>query len=132
MKKIFVILFAMSALSLLLAGCKKDDCLGAPAQAEEAAPALEIRPENLSGLLPLELKFLPEPMRAETKLDDSEPFAFRFQGAAYALGLKIGYSDPEARRVVLRDFKLIGKLEENKGARLLVPASGPRVRAGSR
>ena len=34
MKKIFVILFAMSALSLLLAGCKKDE-----AAADNAAPA---------------------------------------------------------------------------------------------
>ena len=76
----------------------------------ESAPELQVQPDNLSGLIPIELKFLPDSLRGATKADEPEPLAFRFQGAAYSLPLRISFADPEARRVVLRNCKLIGQL----------------------
>ena len=82
----------------------------------EAASELDAQPQNSSGLIPIELKFLPEAMREESKSGDPEPLAFRFQGSAYALPLNIFIADPEARRVVLRDFRLDGQLTDQSAA----------------
>jgi hypothetical protein len=82
----------------------------------ESTPDLDVQPGDISGLIPIELKLLPDPMRSEAKPDEPEALAFRFQGAAYSLPLKIGAADPEARRVVLRDFKLIGQLNDQTAA----------------
>ncbi len=76
----------------------------------ESTPQLQVQPENISGLIPVELKFLPESMRGATNTDEPEALAFRFQGAAYSLPLTISFADPEARRVVLRNSKLTGQL----------------------
>jgi hypothetical protein len=82
----------------------------------ESTPDLDVQPGDISGLIPIELKFLPEPMRGETKPDEPVALAFRFQGAAYSLPLKLTSADPEARRVVLRDFKLMGQLNDQTAA----------------
>ncbi len=82
----------------------------------EAVPALDVQAENLSGLVPIELKLLPEALRGSIAPDDAEPLAFRFSGAGYSLPLKISTTDPEDRRVVLRDFKLIGQLKDQTAA----------------
>src|ERR1039457_4794649 len=82
----------------------------------ESTPDLDAQPGDISGLIPIELKFLPDPLRGEAKPDEPEALAFRFQGAAYSLPLKIAAADPEARRVVLRDFKLIGQLNDQTAA----------------
>src|SRR5262249_45092552 len=82
----------------------------------EAAPELDVQPENPSGLVPIETKFLPESLRGETKPDEPEPLAFRFHGSAYSLPLKISVADPEARRVALRDFKLTGQINGQTAA----------------
>ena len=76
----------------------------------ETASELDAQPVNSIGLVPIDPKFLPEPMRVETKPGDVEPLAFRFHGSAYALPLTVTLADPEARRVVLRDFQLQGQL----------------------
>ncbi len=76
----------------------------------ESAPELQVQPDKISGLIPIELKFLPDSMRGGTNADEPEPLAFRFQGAAYSVPLTISFADPEARRVVLRNCKLVGQL----------------------
>ncbi len=82
----------------------------------ESAPELLVQPDNPSGLIPIEPRLLPEPLRSETKPDEPELLAFRFQGAAYVLPLRITYADPEERRVVLRNFKLTGRLNDQAAA----------------
>ena len=82
----------------------------------ESTPELDVQPGDISGLIPIELKFLPDSMRGEAKPDEPEALAFRFQGAAYSLPLRITLADPEARRVVLRNFKLIGQLSDQTAA----------------
>ena len=82
----------------------------------ESTPDLDVQPGDISGLIPIELKFLPDPMRGEAKPDEPVALAFRFQGAAYSLPLRITPADPEARRVVLRDFKLTGQLSDQTAA----------------
>src|SRR5687768_9503433 len=70
----------------------------------DVAPELDAQATNSTGLVPIEPKFLPESLRGETRPDEAESLAFRFHGSAYALPLSITLADPEARRVVLRDF----------------------------
>lgn len=82
----------------------------------EVTPDIEAVPVNLTGLVPIELKLLPEAMQTQAKTEAEEPLAFRFQGAAYTLPLKISLADPESNRVVLRDFKLNGALSEHLAA----------------
>jgi hypothetical protein len=82
----------------------------------EATPELDVQPENPSGLVPIETKFLPEALRGETKPDGPDALAFRFHGSAYSLPLKINIADPEASRVVLRDFKLAGQINDQTAA----------------
>jgi hypothetical protein len=86
----------------------------------ETASELDAQPVNPSGVVPIEPKFLPESLRGEAKTDDSEPLAFRFHGSAYSLPLNIVIADPEARRVVLRDFRLEGQLSDQSAAFTLV------------
>jgi hypothetical protein len=80
----------------------------------EIAPELSAQPTNSSGVVPIEPKFLPEALRGESKPEEGESLAFRFHGAAYALPLSITLADPEARRVVLRDFELRGQLNDRR------------------
>ena len=82
----------------------------------DSSPDLDVQPRDSSGLIPIEIKFLPESMRLEPKADEPEPYAFRFQGATYSLPLSLSLADPEARRVVLRDFNLTGKLDGSTAA----------------
>lgn len=79
------------------------------------APELSVQAQNPSGLAPLEPKFLPESMRP-AKPDESAALAFRFQGTAYSLPLSIALADPDARRVVLRDFRLEGQVADKTAA----------------
>lgn len=74
------------------------------------ASDFEIHAENPSDLVPIEAKYLPQPMQPGNSPEGPEPLAFRFLGSAYSLPLRIRRADPEARRVVLRDFKLTGDL----------------------
>jgi hypothetical protein len=82
----------------------------------QSAPELHVEPVNPAGLVPVELKFLPEELRGLAKPDEPEPLAFRFHGSAYSIPLKLAPADPESRRVVLRDFKLIGQLGDQTAA----------------
>ncbi len=82
----------------------------------ETVAELDAQPVNPFGLVPIEAKFLPESMRAETKPEETEILSFRFHGSAYALPLNVTLADPEARRVVLRDFQLHGQLADQSAA----------------
>jgi len=85
----------------------------------ESVPELDLQPDALTGLLPIEAKFLPESMRGGLKPEDAEPLAYQFHGTAYTIPLKITVADPETRQVVLRDFKLTGTLTEPNAAFVL-------------
>ena len=85
----------------------------------ESTPDLDVNADAPIGVLPLEPKFLPEPMRGEEKPEDPEPLAFQFHGTAYALPLKITVADPESRQVVLREFKLSGSIAGQDAAFIL-------------
>ncbi len=76
----------------------------------DVAADLAAEPVNTTGLVPIEAKFLPETLRGPNKADDLEPLAFRLQGASYSIPLNVTPTDPEARSVVVRDFKLEGYL----------------------
>jgi len=76
----------------------------------ESAPELQVQPVQISGLIPIEPKFLPESLRGGANAFEPEALAFRFQGAAYSLPLRISFADPEAHRVVLRNCRLTGQL----------------------
>ena len=80
----------------------------------DADPAVNLDVPQASGAVPVEPRFLPENLRA--KRSAAETLAFRFQGAAYALPITITAADPDARRVVLRDFKLVGRIEADRAA----------------
>jgi len=79
------------------------------------AADLEVQPTNTTGVVPIETRFLPATLRG-TNSADPEPLAFRFQGAAYTIPLTVLSADPEARRVVLHDFKLEGQLTDLSAA----------------
>lgn len=82
----------------------------------EVAPELSAQPTNTSGVVPLEPKFLPDSLRGETKPDEPEPLAFRFHGSAYAVPLIVTLADPEAGRIVFRDFQLHGQIAGQSAA----------------
>jgi hypothetical protein len=82
----------------------------------ETTGELDAQPSNPTGLVPIEAKFLPEPLRPDAKADVPEPLAYRFHGSAYTLPLIVTTADPELRRVVLHDFKLNGRLSDQTAA----------------
>ncbi|MCI0536408.1 MAG: hypothetical protein L0Z50_14395 [Verrucomicrobiales bacterium] len=96
----------------------------------EATPEFEVRPENPSGLVPIESKFLPVSLRGETKPGEPETLAFRFHGSTYSLPLKITLADPEARQVVLRDFKLSGHIKGQTAAFTLIATARVKNSSG--
>ncbi|MHC1762766.1 MAG: hypothetical protein AB9869_00460 [Verrucomicrobiia bacterium] len=75
-----------------------------------SAEELAVKPGDVSGLMPLEARYLPEWMRPASQAG-SDPLAFRFQGGAYSLALNVSVADPEARTVALRNFKLTGRID---------------------
>ncbi len=82
----------------------------------QAAADLEVKVQKPSGLIPIETPYLPEAMRVKASSESSEPQAFRFLGSAYSMALGMSWADPEMRRVVLRDFKLIGHMTNQSAA----------------
>ena len=96
----------------------------------DADAALSMKPVNPSGVIEVELKYLPEVLRAAAA-GEVEPLAFRFQGAGYSLPLQITVADPEARRVALLDFKLTGTLSEDTAAFTLTATARVRNPKGA-
>ena len=82
----------------------------------ESTADFAVTPEGATGLLPMEVKYLPEQMRGDQPVEEPEPLAFQFHGTAYTLPLKIAVADPESRQGVLRDFKLSGQLSDQTAA----------------
>ena len=74
-------------------------------------PAVDVQVVRPESVVPIEWQFLPESMRTVPKETAPEPLAFRFYGSGYSLPLRVSAADPEARRVVLRNFKLVGDLQ---------------------
>jgi hypothetical protein len=98
----------------------------------DADPELSLEVTNPVGVVPVETRFLPESLRATEEKGKAEPLAFRFQGSGYSLPLKITSADPEARQVVLRNFRLAGQLDDNEAtftlngvAHVKAPKGGP-------
>jgi hypothetical protein len=95
--------FTLSSPQSLLSGSVRID----------VGPGLLVQVVHPEGLLPVEAKYLPTALRWEGKGDEAEPLAFQILGAGYSLPLSIAVADPEARRVVLRDFKMVGRLGDD-------------------
>lgn len=77
---------------------------------------VNVQAANPAELVPVAPAFLPETMRARLGLGENPLLAYRFQGSAYQLPLQLGPADPEARRIVLRDARLEGRIDrENAG-----------------
>jgi len=96
----------------------------------EAAPALMVLIPNPTGAVPIEARYLPESLRTKSALADSEPLAFRLQGDHYTLPMTLTPADPESRRVVLRNVKLTGKLNDQTAAFTLTANASVKDRAG--
>jgi hypothetical protein len=96
----------------------------------EPAPGVQLEVANPTGAVPVEPRFLPENLRPKTPTSDT--LAFRFQGAAYALPLTLSPADPEARRVVLRDFKLTGRFEADRASFVLSATARVKHPEGAR
>ncbi len=92
----------------------------------DADSTLSVRSVNPTNVMALEEKFLPQAMRIASTNADAEPLMFRFQGASYALPLRIATADPEARRVSLVNFQLTGVAAEDSAAFILTATA--RVR----
>jgi hypothetical protein len=76
-----------------------------------ADPGLTVRVPNPAGLVPIELKYLPPNFQVETN-ESPARLAFRFLGTTYSLPISLEPTDPEADKVVLRDFRLVGKMSD--------------------
>ncbi|MBN2508088.1 MAG: hypothetical protein JXQ71_15485 [Verrucomicrobia bacterium] len=81
-----------------------------------APAAFAVEGGQAKGLVQVDLEYLPAAMQAAAGPAEPEPLAFRFQGGAYALPLRVARADPDARQVVLRDFKLVGRLSDSNAA----------------
>ena len=81
-----------------------------------ADPEFDVQMVNPSGLVPVEPKFLPVGLRPSASKVVPEPLAFRFHGSAYSLPLKVSTVDPEAQKVVLDNFSLVGQFSEGNAA----------------
>ncbi len=88
--------------------------------------------EPLAGLLPLEPRLLPEGLRPADPAATPAPLAFSFQGARGELRLKLAPADPEARQVVLHDFRLRGELGEERAHFRLTARARTRLPRGGR
>ena len=96
-------------------------CVGAPTPALftgcvriETVPGLGVTLQRRTGLSPVKREFLPAPLQAPPAEGAEEPRCFQFHGTDYQLGLVVTETDPEARRVVLRDFQLRGELADRR------------------
>jgi hypothetical protein len=97
-----------------------------------AVPELTVLVEATSGVTPLDPAFLPESMRVKPTEGSADPMAYRFFGAPYSYTMRLAPTDPELHRVVLRDFVLTGRLDEDGAAFLLEAIAGVRnPRGGS-
>lgn len=70
---------------------------------------LQVHLENSPALIPIEERFLPGTMRGGTN-DSARLLAYRFQGEAYQLPIRITFADPEFQGVALREFQLLGEI----------------------
>ncbi len=93
-------------------------------------PELTAEPNSPTGLIAVGEKDLPADFTGTA--DAGETLAFRFQGEGYALPLQVIVADPEARRVVLRDFDMHGALSSSQAAFTLSATARVRNPRGGR
>jgi hypothetical protein len=93
---------------------------------------LAAEPVTTTGLTAIEEKYLPADFAPAAPGIAGEPLAFQFQGAGYTLPLQVFVADPEARRVVLRDFALRGRLSPGQAAFVLTATARVRDPRGGR
>lgn len=77
---------------------------------------VDVQVANPVGVAPVDLKFLPEPMRTAPAAGMPAPLAFQFHGTAYRLPLTLAAADPESTHVVLGAYRLTGELSEDRAA----------------
>jgi hypothetical protein len=88
----------------------------------ESVPEFDVQPEAPSGLLPIEVKYLPEAMRGELKPDEPEPLAFQFHGG---LHFPLKSPPPIPGRGRFARFQISGALSPGK---MLRCSHRPRTR----
>ena len=93
---------------------------------------LEVQPSGPSGLVSVNPMELPGDFPKVANGQNGGSFAFRFQGATGRLPLKLAFADPEARRVVLNDFKLTGQLSDDQASFTLSAVARVRNPRGGR
>lgn len=96
----------------------------------EPAAGVQLEITNAASAVPVEPRFLPESLRPKNNLDAS--LAFRLQGAAYSLPLTLRPADPDALRVVLRDFSLIGQFSGDLASFTLRATARAKAPQGAR
>ncbi len=82
----------------------------------DSDPGLDVQMTNPSGVVPIEARFLPQSFRTATTNSPPPLLSFRFLGTPYSLPLAVTAADPEARKVVLTDFNLVGRLADESAA----------------
>lgn len=95
-----------------------------------ADAGLDVKLGAVQGLVPVEPRFLPDPPPAGSS-NSMTLHAFRFLGTAYSIPLEVVPVDPEARRVVLKDFKLAGQLGSDVAAFTLTATARVQNPAGA-
>jgi hypothetical protein len=85
----------------------------------DASPEIEVQPGAVSGVVPIETRFLPDSLVSGVNPEAPQPLAFRFHGSSYSIPLELRIADPESRAVVLHDFNLVGQVNEQTAAFVL-------------
>jgi hypothetical protein len=94
-------------------------------------PAFRAEAVNASGVIPIEPKLLPDTLKDPNSAEE-EVLAYRFQGTEYLLALQLSPADPETRQVVLRNFKLNGRLNDQEAAFKLIATAVVKHSKGGR
>jgi hypothetical protein len=94
----------------------------------ETAPELEVQLRQPTGVVPIELGFLPAALRPAEGASTAGWQAFRFHGGGYTLPFALAVADPEARQPVVSEFRLVGQLAEDGSSAAFTLTATARVR----
>lgn len=84
------------------------------------------------GVVPVEPEYLPAELKSTNKAADDQTKAFRFHGSAYSLPLRVVAADPEAGRVTLADFRMVGQLSDDQAAFTLTAVARVKNQRGGK
>lgn len=96
----------------------------------DAEPELSVQAGGVTGLVPVEVKYLPEGLRPPEGKGASV-VAYRFHGGGYSLPVRVRYVDPEAGRAALSGFQLTGRLKGDRASFTLTATARVRDAKGA-